>query len=144
MQIVKAFVAGFVSTLLFHQGILALFHAADPKVPAPFSMAATAPFQVPAVISLAFWGGLWGIVLWLMIRNLRGAKHWLAALVAGAVLPSLVFLLVVMPLKGMPVAGGWDPKLLVAAAILNGAWGIGVALIMLLLNRAMPAGRRFG
>jgi hypothetical protein len=35
-----------------------------------------------------------------------------------------------MPLKGMPIAGGWDPKLIVGALILNGAWGVGMALLL--------------
>jgi hypothetical protein len=46
-----------------------------------------------------------------------------------------VALFVVFPLKGMPMAGGWDPKVIVGALILNGAWGLGCALIL----RYMPA-----
>lgn len=139
MEHVKAFVAGFLSTLIFHQGVMALLHAADPSAPSPFRMAATAPFQVPAVISLAFWGGVWGVVLWAVIRNMRDAKHWISALVLGAVFPSLVAWFVVMPLKGMAPMGGGDPKVIVGALLLNAAWGIGVALIMRALNRTLPA-----
>ncbi len=135
MEHVKAFIAGFVSTLVFHQGVLALLHAADPKVPAPFNMAATAPLHVPAVISLAFWGGVWGIVLWLLIRNLAGAQHWIAAIAIGALGPSVIAWFVVMPLKGLGMMGGWDPKIFVGALILNAAWGVGVALIMRGLQR---------
>ena len=51
-----------------------LLHAADPKVPGPFSMAPTAPVHVPAVISLAFWGGVWGTALWVLVKNMRGAS----------------------------------------------------------------------
>jgi hypothetical protein len=40
-----------------------------------------------------------------------------------------------MPIKGMGFAGGWNSKLIVGALLLNGAWGIGVALLMRLLNR---------
>ena len=139
MRFVKAFIAGFVSTLIFHQGILGLLHSADPKIPAPFDMAATAPFQVPAVISLAFWGGVWGIVLWEIIKNMQGAKYWISAVIIGAVGPSVVFWFVVMPLKGMGVMGGWNPGIFVGALIVNFAWGIGVALIMRGLIRVMPA-----
>jgi hypothetical protein len=39
-------------------------------------------------------------------------------------------LFIVFPLKGMPVAGGCDAKLILGALILNGAWGVGVALFM--------------
>jgi hypothetical protein len=139
VQHVKAFVAGFVSTLIFHQGIFGLLHVADPRVPAPFDMTATAPFQVPSVISLAFWGGVWGIVLWAIIKNMQGAKYWIYALVIGAVGPSVVAWFVVMPLKGMPVMGGWNPMIFVGALIVNLAWGFGVALLMRGMNRLMPA-----
>jgi hypothetical protein len=134
MQHVKAFIAGFLSTLLFHQTVLGLIHLGNPAAPAPFNWVATAPLGVPAVISLAFWGGVWGIVLWLLIRNLEGAKHWILATVIGALGPSAVALFVVMPLKGMGMAAGWDPKIIVGALILNGAWGIGVALLMRLMQ----------
>jgi hypothetical protein len=36
---------------------------------------------------------------------------------------------IVFPLKGQPVAGGWKPVNLMMALLLNGAWGIGVALL---------------
>lgn len=134
-QVLKSFVAGFVSTLVFHQGMLALFYLGGLFPRAPFNMTAVPPLGVPAVVSLAFWGGLWGIALWWLIRNSVGAKHWLLALAIGAIGPTVVALFVVMPLKGMPMAGGWDPKLIVGALILNGAWGLGVALLMRLMRR---------
>jgi hypothetical protein len=139
MTHVKAFIAGFFATLFFHQSVLGLLHAANPAAPAPFNLMPVPPLGVPAVISLAFWGGLWGIVLWLLIRNSTGAKHWTLATLIGAVAPSAVALFVVMPLKGMGVAAGWDPKVIVGALILNGAWGIGVAMLMRLMQKAPPA-----
>ena len=135
MEFIKAFVAGFVSTLVFHQGALALLYAAGFSPKPPFAMASTQPFRVPAVISLAFWGGLWGIALWLAIGGMPDLRYWTLALVLGALGPSIVALFVVFPLKGMPVAGGWDPKIIVGALILNGAWGLGVALLMRLMLR---------
>jgi hypothetical protein len=135
MEYIKAFVAGFISTLVFHQGVLAALYAAGISPKAPFAMAPTAPFQIPAVISLAFWGGLWGIALWLAIRGAPELRYWLLALVLGALGPSIVALFVVFPLKGMPMAGGWDPKIIIGALLLNGAWGLGVALLMRLMAR---------
>lgn len=130
----RAFIAGFGSTLIFHQGVLGLFYLAGLFPRAPFAMDGVPPLGVPSVLSLAFFGGLWGIVLWALIRGLRGPRHWLMALVAGAVLPTVVALFVVFPLKGMAMAGGWDLKLWVGALILNGAWGLGVALLMRVLG----------
>lgn len=130
METLKAFVAGFVSTLVFHQGVLAGLHAAGISPRAAYAMTPTAPLQVPAVISLAFWGGLWGIALWWAIRRAPAVRYWSSALILGALLPSIVALCIVFPLKGLPVAGGGDPKLIAGALILNGAWGLGVALLM--------------
>jgi hypothetical protein len=130
MDYVKAFAAGFVSTLVFHQGLLALLWLAGGSPRAPYSLAATPPFGVPAVVSLAFWGGLWGIVIWPLLRSAPEKAYWARALVLGAVQPTLVALFIVFPLKGLGVAGGWDPNLITGALILNGAWGIGVGLLM--------------
>ena len=131
----RAFVSGFLATLLFHQGVLALLHGLDPNVPAPFNMAGTEPFGVPAVISLAFWGGVWGLPIWWLIRFKRSARYWASAVVFGALGPSLLALAVVFPLKGHAFMAGWDPKIIVGALILNGAWGLGVALFMRLMRK---------
>ena len=64
MIYLKAFIAGFVSTLVFHQGVLWLLYAGGISPRAPWNMTPVPPLNIPAVISLAFWGGLWGIVLW--------------------------------------------------------------------------------
>ncbi len=140
MTYIKAFLAGFLSTLIFHQGLLALLHAAGKTDRAAYALTPTRPLQVPAVISLAFWGGVWGILLWLAIRGFGGAAHWALAAVIGAIAPSLVAFFVVFPLKGQPVAGGWRSEMLIGALILNGAWGLGVALLMRLFGAAGAAG----
>jgi len=80
-------------------------------------------------------GGVWGIVLWALINASTGNAYWIRALVIGALGPSLIAWFVVMPIKGMGPAGGWDPKVIVGGLLLNGAWGAGVALLMRLLNR---------
>jgi len=136
LQYVKAFIAGFVSTLLFHQGVLALFYLAGAVRRTPYDLGSVPPLGIPAVISLAFWGGVWGAAIWPLLKNVAGPAYWLRALVIGAIGPSAVALFIVFPLKGMPAAGGWDAKLILGALILNGAWGLGVALLMRLLHKA--------
>jgi hypothetical protein len=147
-NLLKAFLAGFLSTLVFHQGLLALLHASGATDRKAFTMAPTPPLGVPAVISLAFWGGIWGILLWLAIRSSAGAAYWLLAIVLGALAPSIIAFFVVFPLKGQPVAGGWQPAILVGALLLNGAWGFGVALFQRLFGSGAavaprPAPRNF-
>ena len=127
VQLVKAFSAGFASTLVFHQGLLALLYLAGAVQHAPYNLRAVPPLGIPAVISLAFWGGVWGAAIWPLLTNVAGAAYWIRALVLGAIGPSAVALFIVFPLKGMPVAGGWDPKFLGTVLLLNGAWGLGMA-----------------
>lgn len=135
MWMVRSFLAGFISTLVFHQGLFHLLYIAG-KVPKPaWDMTSTQPLHVPAVISLAFWGGVWGIALWLMIKKQSSARQWVLAIVLGALLPSTVALLFVVPMKGMAFAANWDPKIWMGALLLNGAWGLGVALIVKAFGR---------
>jgi hypothetical protein len=130
----RAFVAGFVSTLVFHQGVYWLLYQAGSLPRPPWNMAPVPPLGVPAVVSLAFWGGLWGIALWLLVRRFSGARRWALAIGLGALLPSLVALAIVFPLKGGAFFAGGDPKILIGALLLNGAWGFGVALLMKLMG----------
>ncbi len=142
-RILFGFVAGFVATLVFHQAALALLWWAGVAPFGPFSMIVTQPFGVPAVISLAFWGGIWGILFGLLdISFPRGSGYWVAAFLFGAVLPTLVALLVVLPLKGRPMGGGWRPALLVTAFLINGVWGLGTGLILTALSGWVTDARR--
>lgn len=135
MEYLEAFAAGFLSTLVFHQGAVAALHAAGLWPKAAYDMTPTAPLRVPAVISLALWGGLWGVALWPLLRFVPDPRYWILATAAGAIGPTLVALFVVMPLKGQPIAAGWNPKIIAGALVLNGAWGAGLALLMRLLMR---------
>lgn len=136
MAYFRAFAAGFISTLTFHQGLLWLFHILGAFPRAPWNMAPVPPLGVPQVVSLAFWGGVWGIAIWHLMRHATGAAYWARAIVFGAIGPTAVALLVVMPLKGMPMAGGWDPKLIVGGLLVNAAWGLGLGVLIRALRRA--------
>lgn len=121
-----AFLSGFIATLLFHQGLLQALHMAGVVPSAAWNMEPVPPFGAPRVLSLAFWGGLWGLPLWWLIARRSGAAHWALAIALGALLPSLVAWFVVFPIKGIALSG----TLIVGALLLNGAWGLGVALCM--------------
>ena len=91
----RGFIAAFFATLIFHQLAVALLWNLCLASGPPFQFAPRPPFGVPAVISLAFW---------------------------GAILPSLVALLIVVPLKGGPVGTGWMAKIWIYAFLVNGSW----------------------
>jgi len=135
-RVVFSFAAGFLATLIFHQLTLWVLWQAGVAPFAPFVLAATKPFGVPAVFSLALWGGLWGILFALVENRFpSGSWYWLLAFLFGALLPSLVALLIVLPLKGRPLGGGWGLPLLVTAFLINGAWGVGTAFFLRLFVR---------
>lgn len=131
MQWLKAFFAGVFATLVFHQGVLALLHFGAGMGPAPFDTELVGPLSIPAVLSLAFWGGVWGIPIWALMRLGPRAWYWGTAIVAGAIGPSAVALLVVLPLKGIPVTG----QVVFGALLLNAAWGLGLGVDMKLRTR---------
>ena len=133
MKWLKWFIAGTLAVPLGHQIALWMCKFAGLIDRAPFAMTPTKPFGVPAWISLSFWGGVWGIVLGLVLARARGTKFWIIALVFGAIAPTLVAGLVVAPLKGMPVGG--NSKLLVVGLIVNGVWGLVSALLYRVMDR---------
>lgn len=131
----RAFAAGFLSTLVFHQAVIGIFHLMGAFPRAPWSLAPVPPFGVPAVISLAFWAGLWGIALWPLLRGASGSAYWLRAVVLGAIGPTAVAILVVFPLKTGVFPPDISAKLLIGGLIVNAAWGFGLALFLRGLKR---------
>lgn len=130
-RLIFAFVAGFCSVLIFHQGTLSILHALRIAAAAPFPYGPTKPFGLPQIWSLAFWGGIWGIVFALIEGSFpRGAGYWLLTLIFGAIAPTFVAWFVVFPLKGIPLGGGWKPSGIITGLLINAAWGIGTALIL--------------
>lgn len=133
MRGLKWFVAGALAVPFFHQVMLWILNAAGVVDRAPFAMDPTKPFGVPAVVSLAFWGGVWGLILLLVIGRLHGAKFWIVALVFGAIAPTLVAGFVVAPLKGQPAGG--NAKMAMVGFLVNAAWGLGTAALARLMER---------
>ena len=133
-RVLLGFLAGFLATIIFHQIALQILHMAGMVPRAAWAMRPVPPFGIPAVISLSFWGGVWGAIMIPIIDRLRDAKYWLAALVFGAIAPTLVAWLVVAPLKHQPIAAGWKPAAMMIGLIVNGAWGLGTALFYRLFS----------
>ena len=130
-RIARGFAAGFIAVLLFHQGALLILHRAGITPAVPWALAPVPPLGVPAVLSAAFWGGVWGIVFVLLSPRLgRGAGYWVASALFGAVALTLVAWFVVLPLKGLPVGGGFAWPAVIVGPIVNGAWGLGTALVL--------------
>jgi hypothetical protein len=129
-SIVALFIAGALSVLVFHQGtvtILNLLGYANP----PFSFTPTKPLSVPQIWSWVFWGGVWGIIYGAAEKYFpQGGLYWVAAFVFGAIVPTLVVAFVVFPLRGAPIAWGWNPTRILAGVIIHGMWGLGTGLFL--------------
>lgn len=127
---VMLFIAGAVAALLFQQGTIAILNALG-YAPPPFSYTRTRPLNVPMVWSLVFWGGVWGLVYGFVESKFPdGILYWIAAFLFGAIFPVLVLWFVVFPLKGQPVAAGWDTTRMLVQVLHHGMWGLGTGIIL--------------
>ena len=132
MKLLRWFLAGALAVPFFHQVVLAILNGMGWVARQPFSFAATKPFGVPQVVSLAFWGGVWGIVMALVLRRSKRNAFWILAIVFGAIAPTLVAAFVIAPLRGQPLS--FNSKMLMIGLAVNAAWGFGTALIAKLLR----------
>src|SRR5688500_6246689 len=138
MRGLKWFVAGALAVPLFHQVVVAIMNTMGFINRAPYSFAPTTPFGVPEVISLSSWGGVWGVILMLVVSRLRGPRSRIVARGRGASAPVLVSGCVVAPRDGM--AAGGDVRLAVAGYLIRGAWGLGCAALARLMDgRGAPS-----
>jgi hypothetical protein len=132
-RLLLGFVAAFLSTLVFHQLGLEVCHLVGLTPNTPYNFTRTVPpFGVPQVLSLAFWGGVWGIVFVLVepwIVRLLGS-YWVGAVLFGAIIPTVFSWLVVAPLKGQPLGYGFVFPMLVVGPIINGLWGLGTGVFL--------------
>ena len=133
-RVTLEFFAGFAATIFFHQPVVWIFHTMGLTPRAPFDMHPVPPFGIPSVISLAFWGGVWGIIMIPAISRIRSeAMWWIAAILFGAILPTLVAGLIVAPLKHMPVPH--TAQTVMFGLAVNGAWGLGTAILFRVIAR---------
>jgi len=122
------FAAAFLAVLLFHQPVIGLLKTLGLIAASPYSLQPVPPLGTPRVLSLAFWGGVWGIVF-ALIRPYLPAKRnafLLAGLVFGALAPTLFSWFVLG--RGIP-ATWWR------GLVINGAWGFGTALLLIGFDR---------
>lgn len=124
------FAAGAIAVLVFQMGMATILHLLGMPTGA-FPMGATKPLGVPQTWSLVFWGGVWGIVFGAVEKYFpKESGYWIAAILFGAIFPSLVLWFVVFPLKGIPAAAGGDIVRMTTHVLNHGAWGLGTALLL--------------
>ncbi len=135
--LIFGFAAGFLAVPIFHQGLWWIFNQTGviPRERAAWVMDPIPPFGVPALVSKAFWGGVWGAALACLLAGLDGVSYWAGWILVGAFALTLVAFLVVPRLKGEAMPAPFLPRFLVGLSV-NGAWGFGTALLLRLLAAA--------
>lgn len=134
-RVAFGFIAGFLATLVFHQLTLLVLSVTGIAPFGAYPMSPVPPLGVPAVLSLAFWGGVWGVVFaFLHDRFPAGTAYWIAAFLFGGLATTLIALFVVAPLKGQPMAAGGDLTIWLVAFLINGAWGLGTGVFLRMLT----------
>jgi hypothetical protein len=74
---------------------------------------------------------VWGLVYGVVERWFpRGPMYYLGAFLFGAILPVLVLWFIVFPLKGRPIAGGWQPMAMLFMILMHGFFGLGIGLLL--------------
>ena len=146
MPIIGAFIAGVIGVLIFHQIALWILSLVGvlPNVAYNFSTP-TKPLAVPVVLSAAFWGGVWAILMSWLMRGKQGAAYWWFAILFGAIVVTLGAWFLVPWIKGaLGVTGPAATTVLgrpltitiIVGPIVNGAWGFGTLLVL----KMLPAG----
>ncbi len=137
------FIAGALAVLIFHQIMVLLLGFVGMVRGAPWNFAPFGPFGVPRVVNSMFWGGVWGVVYAAIADRLpRQWPLWLVGLVFGLLGPVLFGWTIVALLKGSVLFGGFVPQRMLASILINGMYGIGVALIFAGLRAVTGSQRR--
>lgn len=134
---IKAFIAGFIAMLTFHQGLLWLLDRAQVIPATAWSMASAPLIGIPVVLALGLWGGLWGLVIWFLIRNAEAAGYYVGAIILAAILLSAVALTAVPLALGTSVQaliGGFSLHRVGVEMALNGCYGLGLAVFMRIMH----------
>jgi hypothetical protein len=132
MRAFLGFVAGALAVLTFHQGLVETLHVLGLAPQAAYRVTPVLPFNVPLIVSLSFWGGVYGLCFGMARTNFR-LPLWLSSLCLGLV-AALIGMFIVAPLKGNPVAYDGHAWPIARSFLVNGFWGVGVGLILPLLQ----------
>jgi hypothetical protein len=134
-------IAGAISVLVFHQTTLQMFFWSGLAPQAAFRVAVVPPFNAPMVVSITFWGAVYGGIFgWLTPWLPRSSL--LRALLAGF-FALLMGWFIIRPIAGNPVAFGWQLAPMIRSSTACLMWGVGITLVLpLLLPRGLTGARR--
>jgi len=124
------FLAGALSHLVFQGGLGSVLYAARLVPALPWSLMPVPPLGVPRSLSLAFWAGLWGVVYAVLEPRLTALFGWWAGGLVFGLAPLIVYWVVVLPLKGLGIGGGFHLAMVPIEVAFHVVFGIGTAIIL--------------
>lgn len=130
INLVLGFIAAALAVVTAHQGVVLLLKTIGmmPPTTKPWNMAPFGPLQVPTLVNLMFWGGLWGVLFALIHDKLPGGAWWLKGLIFGWLVVVFSNWIVLPLIRGQPLFAGYDPQRLLVGAIILGVFGIATAI----------------
>lgn len=131
-RIFLGFVAGAIAVLVFHQGVVSILHSLGLSPLGPYRTVLVPPFWVPAIVSLCFWGGVWGALFGAVAWRLP-VPLWVGGMAIG-LLAMLVGWFIVAPIKHLPMAAGYAAWPMARSLLVSLAWGIGTSILLPLLT----------
>jgi hypothetical protein len=145
-RIVLGFIAAAIAVVIVHEGVIYLLTQNGFIRGAAWGMQPIPPWGVPRLINNVFWGGLWGALFGLIYHTLPGGVGWLKGLIYGLFIVIVSNWILLPLIKGQVFGqpnqvlfGGWDPRRMLAAAIIVGAFGLALGVIYDLLRRDKAA-----
>jgi len=130
------FLAGAMAVLTAHQLVVYALSATGIITARPWSMHPVGPFDVPALLNSAFWGGVWGAIFALIADRLPATKPWSKGLVFGLVFPLLIGAWILVPLiKSQPFLAGLSVPRLLAGVLIHAAYGVALGALYSRLAR---------
>src|SRR5713101_3112570 len=128
-DLVLGFLAGALAVVAFHQVMVCMLSTVGLIQSRVYAMRGVPPCGVPTILNQMFWGGLWGLLFAALADPLPPWPLLLLGFTFGVLGPVLASWFVVASLKGTPIAAGWVPQRMLAGLLINGFWGIGLALL---------------
>jgi hypothetical protein len=136
--LILGFVAGAISVVIFHQGMIFLLYMMKQTPNFPWNVTAMKTgMGLPILLNQMFWGGLWGVAFAALGHMIPIAHNILRGAVFGLIGPFLLGGGVLVPLLKQtgPYFWMWPGQRWIIGALIGAAFGVGIAVILRVLAK---------
>jgi hypothetical protein len=130
-SLLMGFIAGALSVVVFHQGMVLILHFMKLVPNFPWNMATFrgGPVPIPVIVNQMFWGGMWGAGFAAVVGLIPVAHNILRGVVYGLLGPGLLGNGILVPLfKGGAFLWGFQGQRIMISALIASAFGAGLAV----------------